>query len=51
MERSHPVQEARCIINPWREEYNNERPQGALDGLTPWAFAAQGSYASQEQAA
>jgi putative transposase len=35
------VQEARRIINHWREEYNNERPHGALQGLTPAAFAAQ----------
>ena len=35
------VQEARCIINHWREEYNTERPHGALDGLTPSVFAAQ----------
>jgi len=34
------VQEARRIINHWLEEYNNERPHGALDGLTPRAFAA-----------
>lgn len=27
------VQEARRIINHWLEEYNNERPHGALDGL------------------
>ena len=35
------VQEARRIINHWREEYNDERPHGALKGLTPTAFAAQ----------
>lgn len=34
------VQEARRIINHWREEYNHERPHGALQGLTPVAFAA-----------
>jgi transposase InsO family protein len=45
------VQAARRIINHWREEYNNERPYGALDGLTPRAFAAQCSYSSREQAA
>jgi putative transposase len=27
------VQEARRIIHHWREEYNYERPHGALDGL------------------
>lgn len=35
------VQEARRIIKNWREEYNDERPHGALDGLTHTAFAAQ----------
>jgi putative transposase len=34
------VQEARRIINNWLEEYNPERPHGALAGLTPKAFAA-----------
>jgi putative transposase len=34
------VQEARRIIHHWREEYNHERPHGALQGLTPAAFAA-----------
>jgi putative transposase len=45
------VQEARRIIHHWREEYNHERPQGALEGLTPQAFAAQCSAASLEHAA
>jgi transposase InsO family protein len=44
------VQEARRIINNWREEYNYERPHGALDGLTPKAFAAQYSCQSQKAA-
>jgi putative transposase len=35
------VQEARRIISNWLKEYNHERPHGALDGLTPRAFAAQ----------
>lgn len=35
------VQEARRIIHHWREESNHERPHGALNGLTPAAFAAQ----------
>lgn len=35
------VQEARRIITNWLEEYNHERPHGALHGLTPAAFAAQ----------
>lgn len=45
------VQEARRIINNWLEEYNNERPHGALHGLTPKAFAAQCSCPSVEKAA
>jgi transposase InsO family protein len=44
------VQEARRIINNWLEEYNYERPHGALDGLTPKAFATQCSYQSQHAA-
>ena len=40
------VQEARHIIENWLEEYNNERPHGALDGLPPQAFAAQCSSTS-----
>ena len=35
------VPEARRLMTKWLEEYNDERPQGALDGLTPRAFAAQ----------
>jgi putative transposase len=35
------VQAARCIMNNWREEDNDERPPGALDGLPPTACAAQ----------
>lgn len=45
------VQEARRIITHWLEEYNHERPHGALDGLTPYAFAAQCSRRSLEEAA
>jgi putative transposase len=44
------IQEARRIINHWREEYNHERPHGALAGLTPVAFAARYN-ASLESAA
>jgi len=29
------VQEARRTINAWLDEYNIERPHGALDGQTP----------------
>jgi hypothetical protein len=35
----------------WLEEYNNARPHGALDGLTPRAFAAQCSRQVLEDAA
>jgi putative transposase len=45
------VQEARRIITNWLEEYNNERPHGALAGLTPRAFAAQCSSQSLQHAA
>jgi putative transposase len=45
------VQEARRIIHHWLEEYNDERPHGALDGLTPRAFAAQCSCQALEKAA
>jgi transposase InsO family protein len=45
------VQEARRIINYWLEEYNNERPHGALDGLTPHTFAVQCSRQSLAEAA
>jgi putative transposase len=44
------VEDARRIINHWREEYNQERPHGALDGLTRSVFAAQ-YRVSLEQAA
>ena len=44
------VQEARHVIIHWLEEYNHERPHGALDGLPPAAFAAQ-FRASREDAA
>lgn len=30
---------ARTIIEAWRQEYNNERPKKALDGLTPATYA------------
>jgi len=45
------VQEARRIIPQWLEEYNHERPHGALDGLTPRAFAMQCSSQALEHAA
>jgi putative transposase len=45
------VPEAKRIIQHWLEEYNHERPHGALDGLPPHAFAAQCSGPSLEHAA
>ena len=45
------VPEARRIITNWLEEYNHERPHGALDGLTPQAFAVQCSSQALEHAA
>lgn len=32
--------EAQAIIEAWRKDYNDERPHGSLDGLTPTEFAA-----------
>jgi putative transposase len=34
------VREARLIVESWRQEYNEERPHGALDQITPAAYAA-----------
>ena len=34
------VQEARVIIEHWRQSYNHRRPHSSLDGLTPAAFAS-----------
>jgi transposase InsO family protein len=45
------VQEAKRIIGHWLEEYKHERPHGALDGLTPRAFARQCSDSSLGRAA
>ena len=33
------VQEARVVIEHWRQSYNHRRPHSSLDGLTPAAFA------------
>ena len=30
---------ARAVIEPWRREYNEERPKKVLGGLTPAAYA------------
>ena len=34
------VREARLIVENWRQEYNEERPHGALNQITPIAYAA-----------
>lgn len=34
------VREARSVVENWRQEYNEERPHGALNQLTPAAYAA-----------
>jgi len=34
------VSEVREITEPWRYDYNHERPHAALAGLSPIAFAA-----------
>ena len=34
------VQEARVIIEQWRQSYNHRRPHSSLDGLTPAAYAS-----------
>jgi transposase InsO family protein len=34
------VQEARVLIEHWRQTYNHRRPHSSLDGLTPAAFAS-----------
>jgi putative transposase len=34
------VREARLVVETWRREYNEERPHGALNQITPAAYAA-----------
>ena len=34
------VREARLVVERWRQEYNDERPHGALGQVTPAAYAA-----------
>ena len=34
------VREARSVVENWRQEYNEERPHGALNQMTPAAYAA-----------
>lgn len=37
----YSVQEAKRIINTWLEEYNTERPHGALAGISPASYIKQ----------
>jgi putative transposase len=34
------VREAQLVVESWRQEYNEERPHGALNQITPAAYAA-----------
>ena len=34
------VREAKLVVESWRQEYNEERPHGALGQITPAAYAA-----------
>ena len=34
----YSVQESRRVINAWLDEYNTERPHGALAGVTPASY-------------
>jgi putative transposase len=36
----HSVKEAKVLVENWRLEYNNHRPHGSLDDMTPAEFAA-----------
>ena len=37
----HNIREAKVIINQWLEKYNEYRPHGSIDGLTPKLFLDQ----------
>jgi putative transposase len=37
--------DARDRLEAWRREYNEERPHGSLENLTPRAFAEQAQHA------
>lgn len=38
VERFSNVSHARSLLNAWRDDYNNYRPHGSLDGLAPNEF-------------
>lgn len=42
--------EAQTIVEAWRKDYNEERPHGALHGLTPSEFAQRQTVLKQELA-
>lgn len=42
------IQEAKTIVEAWRQEYNQERPHRSLQGLTPHEFIAR--WAEEEAA-
>jgi len=44
------VREARLVVESWRREYNEERPHGALNQITPAAYAARVRQKSREAA-
>ena len=41
------LNEARQIIEAWREDYNTQRPHSSLNGLTPTEFAARPKVAAK----
>jgi len=44
------VREARLVVESWRHEYNEERPHGALNQITPAAYAARVELEQREAA-
>ena len=44
------VREAKLVVESWRQEYNEERPHGALGQLTPAAYAAGVGQANRQAA-
>jgi putative transposase len=43
--------DAQAKLDAWRTDYNEERPYGSLDYLTPSEFAASGQELRTEEAA
>ena len=44
------VRETRLVVESWRREYNEERPHGALNQITPAAYAARVRQKNREAA-